>query len=152
MTTVLQKEYPRWRRAQMKVLYLETPTGYGGSMQSLLELIGYLPDEIEPVVAVPYDVRQYRTVPEKIRWEIIDAPKPQRLSRLRSPVHASVGLVSGGQASSSTAPSRPFAPEHCLFGLFWWRDSGAARWRAGSGARARVRILEPSGEEGRPVF
>ena len=61
----------------MKVLYLETPTGYGGSMQSLLELIEYLPDEIEPVVAVPYDVGRYRQVPEKIRWEIIDAPKPK---------------------------------------------------------------------------
>jgi glycosyltransferase involved in cell wall biosynthesis len=61
----------------MKVLYLETPTGYGGSMQSLLELIEYLPDEIEPVVAVPYDVRQYRTVPDKVRWEIIGAPKPK---------------------------------------------------------------------------
>jgi glycosyltransferase involved in cell wall biosynthesis len=61
----------------MRVLYLETPTGYGGSMQSLLELIEYLPDEIQPVVAVPYDVRQYRTVPDKIRWEIIDAPKPR---------------------------------------------------------------------------
>jgi len=41
------------------------------------EPIEYLPDEIEPVVAVPYDVRQYRTVPDKIRWEIIDAPKPR---------------------------------------------------------------------------
>jgi len=61
----------------MRILFLETPTGYGGSMQSLLELIEYLPDEIDPVVAVPYDVRQYRTVPEKIRWEIIDAPKPR---------------------------------------------------------------------------
>jgi glycosyltransferase involved in cell wall biosynthesis len=61
----------------MRVLYLETPTGYGGSMQSLLELMEYLPDEFEPVVAVPYDVRQYRTVPDKIRWEIIDAPKPR---------------------------------------------------------------------------
>jgi len=61
----------------MRVLYVQTPTGYGGSMQSLLELMEYLPDEIEPVVAVPYDVRQYRTVPDKIRWEIIDAPKPR---------------------------------------------------------------------------
>jgi glycosyltransferase involved in cell wall biosynthesis len=60
----------------MRVLYVETPSGYGGSMQSLLELIEYLPEEVAPVVAVPYDVRQYRTVPEKIRWEIIRAPKP----------------------------------------------------------------------------
>ncbi len=48
----------------MKVLYVETPTGYGGSMQSLLELIEYLPDEIEPVVAVPYDVGRYRAMPQ----------------------------------------------------------------------------------------
>ena len=60
----------------MRVLYVETPSGYGGSMQSLLELIEYLPEEVAPVVAVPYDVRQYRAVPEKIRWEIIRAPKP----------------------------------------------------------------------------
>jgi glycosyltransferase involved in cell wall biosynthesis len=61
----------------MRVLYVETPSGYGGSMQSLLELIEYLPEEVAPVVAVPYDVRQYRTVPEKIRWEIIVAPQPR---------------------------------------------------------------------------
>ena len=62
----------------MRVLYLETPTGYGGSMQSLLELIEYLPDEMEPVVAVRYDVRQYRAVPKRVNLKhaaSVDLPK-----------------------------------------------------------------------------
>lgn len=49
----------------MRILYLETPTGYGGSMQSLLELIEYLPPEVETIVAVPYDPRKYRRVLER---------------------------------------------------------------------------------------
>ncbi len=61
----------------MRVLYLETPTGYGGSMQSLLALIAYLPAEVETVVAVPYDPRQYRQVPERVQLEIIRAPQPR---------------------------------------------------------------------------
>ncbi|MGC8783088.1 MAG: hypothetical protein ACP5RN_01680, partial [Armatimonadota bacterium] len=60
----------------MKVLYLETPTGYGGSMQSLIELIIYLPPEVQAVVAVPYDLRRYRQVPERVRLDIIRAPQP----------------------------------------------------------------------------
>jgi hypothetical protein len=62
----------------MRILFLETPCGYGGSMQSLLELMEYLPDEIEPVVAVPYDVRQYRAVPKRVHPEhaaAVDLPK-----------------------------------------------------------------------------
>lgn len=61
---------------KVKVLYLETPSGYGGSMQSLLELIAYLSPEIIPIVACPYDPRQYRDVPDKIQWELITSPKP----------------------------------------------------------------------------
>lgn len=61
----------------MKILYLETPTGYGGSMQSLLELIAYLPPEVETVVAVPYDPRQYRQVPDRVQLENIRAPQPK---------------------------------------------------------------------------
>lgn len=59
----------------MRVLYLETPTGYGGSMQSLLELIEYLPPEVETVVAVPYEPRQYRGVPERIELEFVQSPR-----------------------------------------------------------------------------
>jgi glycosyltransferase involved in cell wall biosynthesis len=44
-------------------------------MQSLLELIEYLPPEIETVVAAPYDPRQYRRVPERVRLEIVQPPK-----------------------------------------------------------------------------
>ena len=58
----------------MRILYLETPAGYGGSMQSLLELIEYLPAEVETVVAVPYDPRQYRRVPERVKLEFIQPP------------------------------------------------------------------------------
>lgn len=58
----------------MRVLYVETPTGYGGSMQSLLELIEYLPSEVETVVAVPYDPRRYRRVPERVKFEFIQPP------------------------------------------------------------------------------
>ena len=42
------------------------------------EPIEYLPDEIEPVVAVPYDVRQYRAVPKRVYPEhaaAVDLPK-----------------------------------------------------------------------------
>lgn len=59
----------------VRILYLETPAGYGGSMQSLLELIEYLPPEVETIVAVPYDPRKYRRVPEKVRVEIIQPPR-----------------------------------------------------------------------------
>lgn len=59
----------------MRVLYLETPTGYGGSMQSLLELVEYLPPEVETVVAVPYDPRQYRRVPERVQLDFIQSPR-----------------------------------------------------------------------------
>jgi len=44
-------------------------------MQSLLELIEYLPPEVEVVVAVPYDPRQYRRVPERVHLEFVQPPK-----------------------------------------------------------------------------
>lgn len=44
-------------------------------MQSLLELIGYLPPEVETIVAVPYDPRRYRRVPERVRIDLIRSPK-----------------------------------------------------------------------------
>lgn len=59
----------------MRVLYLESPPGYGGSMQSLIELIEYLPPEVETVVAVPYDPRQYRRVPDRVQLELIQPPQ-----------------------------------------------------------------------------
>ncbi|MGQ9880695.1 MAG: glycosyltransferase [Armatimonadota bacterium] len=50
-----------------KVLYIETPSGYGGSMQSLLDLIRHLPDGIEAHLVAPYDVRKYRELPSNVR-------------------------------------------------------------------------------------
>lgn len=50
-----------------KVLYIETPSGYGGSMQSLLELIQRLPEGIEAHLVASYDVRKYRELPSNVR-------------------------------------------------------------------------------------
>ncbi len=59
----------------MRVLYLEAPSGYGGSMQSLLELVTYLDKSIEPVIACSYDVEKYRPLPERVRLVRFHPPK-----------------------------------------------------------------------------
>ncbi len=58
----------------MKVLYIESPPGYGGSMQSLLELCYHLPAEVEAHVACPYDVHALRSVPSRVVMHRIERP------------------------------------------------------------------------------
>lgn len=58
----------------MRVLYLESPSGYGGSMQSLLDLLAYLPAEVEPIIAATYPPSAYRPLPDKLVVEVISPP------------------------------------------------------------------------------
>lgn len=59
----------------MRVLFVEAPSGYGGSMQSLLELVAYLDESIEPVVACSYDIESYRPLPKRLRVIRFRQPK-----------------------------------------------------------------------------
>jgi glycosyltransferase involved in cell wall biosynthesis len=58
----------------MRVLYVESPGGFGGSARSLLTLIERLPDDVEPLLVIPYDLSPYANVPPRLQLHVVDSP------------------------------------------------------------------------------
>lgn len=61
----------------MRVLYVETPTGFGGSAKSLVTLLRALPTSIEPIIAAYYDLPACLTIPHWATFEQLPAPRPR---------------------------------------------------------------------------
>jgi glycosyltransferase involved in cell wall biosynthesis len=70
----------------MRVLYVETPYGYGGSMQSLLELLNNLPADIHAHLVSTYNVTQYKKIPKSVCS--LNVINPPHSSNTKSNIHA----------------------------------------------------------------
>jgi glycosyltransferase involved in cell wall biosynthesis len=59
----------------MRVLYVESVPGFGGSLTTLLDTLDALGREIEPILVIPYDPRPYRPIPSHVEIRVVRPPE-----------------------------------------------------------------------------
>lgn len=57
--------------SNMRVMYVESVAGFGGSLTALLELIRQLPADVDPLLVIPYDPRSFTKLPPRLKCEVI---------------------------------------------------------------------------------
>ncbi|MEM9827946.1 MAG: glycosyltransferase family 4 protein [Planctomycetota bacterium] len=60
----------------MRVLFIEAAYGFGGSLTGLLELLRYLPGDMDPIVVAPFDPWEYVDPMPGVKLEVVDVKRP----------------------------------------------------------------------------